>query len=522
MIARKSMLIVIAQFSTQFIGWAGMVVLAKLWGDFAPQALGSIGFAISFVALFNFIADLGFGSAHVKRISEGNDIGVCIGTYATIKIFLTVVVVTLVFISIFIMKFVFHTGFSDATTESMIFIFVIYYIFSNLSSIPLFTFSGTKEMAKREIPGVISRTVKVVLGVIIALAGVTGIVMISPAIEWPEFLHPIQEFFASHAAGAYAMTYVVDMLIIFLIGMWFLRKYPIKKPNLLSIKSYFSFSLPLMFLSAVSIISVNITKVMIGYFWTSIEVGYYFAIQQITAFLTILYTAVGSLLFPAFSEYHSNKERDKVRDTAHLAERYISMIMIPPVIAIIVLAEPVILIMLDKAFLPAISVLTVLVLYTFIQSMNEPHADLITGMNKPGLISRIGFTMCMSNIILNYLFIPKNGLLSNIAFGSYSISINGPTGAAVATLLSTLIGFFYLRYSAHELAGTSFFQSHTPRHIIAGIIMGGVLYYISTFLPIIRFYHLLIFAVLGTAVYIGILFILKEFNKEDMRFFLAS
>ena len=46
MIARKSLLIVTSHFLIQFIGWIGLVVLAKLWGGFAPHALGIIGFAM--------------------------------------------------------------------------------------------------------------------------------------------------------------------------------------------------------------------------------------------------------------------------------------------------------------------------------------------------------------------------------------------------------------------------------------------------------------------------------------------
>jgi len=85
MIARKSFLIIITSFITRLFGWIGLVILAKLWSDFAPEALGVIGFAMSFIAIFNIIGDLGFSGAHIKRISEGQDLGACIGTFAAIK-----------------------------------------------------------------------------------------------------------------------------------------------------------------------------------------------------------------------------------------------------------------------------------------------------------------------------------------------------------------------------------------------------------------------------------------------------
>ena len=53
--------------------------------------------------------------------------------------------------------------------------------------------------------------------------------------------------------------------------------------------------------------------------------------------------------------------------------------------------------------------------------------------------------------------------------------------------------------------------------------MGGVLYsigYQTSLFPVINWYHLLMFAGLGLAIYISILFILKEFDKDDFNFFL--
>ncbi|PJB21789.1 MAG: flippase, partial [Euryarchaeota archaeon CG_4_9_14_3_um_filter_38_12] len=82
MIARKSMLIILTNGVNAVIGLVGLSLLAKFWGNFAPTALGIVAFAMSFLGMFAFISDLGFSGAHVKRISEGKDLGKCIGTYA--------------------------------------------------------------------------------------------------------------------------------------------------------------------------------------------------------------------------------------------------------------------------------------------------------------------------------------------------------------------------------------------------------------------------------------------------------
>ena len=127
MLARKSLFMVLSRFAVEIIGMIGLIVIAKFWGSFAPEALGVIGFAMSFLALFGVISKLGFPQAHIKRISEGRDIGSCIGTFIAIKLVLTALMVSAIFIYLFIWKNVLNEGFYDATTESVILVFVAYY-----------------------------------------------------------------------------------------------------------------------------------------------------------------------------------------------------------------------------------------------------------------------------------------------------------------------------------------------------------------------------------------------------------
>ncbi|MBE9593576.1 MAG: oligosaccharide flippase family protein, partial [Proteobacteria bacterium] len=70
-------------------------------------------------------------------------------------------------------------------------------------------------------------------------------------------------------------------------------------------KSYLVFALPVMLLSITSAIALNVDKVMLGYFWTFKEVGYYFSVQRIIMLLLAIPTAVGTVLFPTISEYHA-------------------------------------------------------------------------------------------------------------------------------------------------------------------------------------------------------------------------
>jgi O-antigen/teichoic acid export membrane protein len=521
MLSRKSALIVAVDIFSGFVSWIGLLAIARLWGGFAPTALGVIGFGMAFIGMFNVIADLGFSSAHVKRISEGKDLGECIGTYATIKILLTVVMAALVIGGIAIWKYALHNEFFDATRETVIYVFVLYYIFSNLASIALQTFIGRKEIAKRGVSRAFEPLVRVPLMILVAFAGVTGIAMIAPElgidvitpVTWPAFLSPIQIFIATHAVVALAMCYAIGFGAVFLVATWLLRKYPIKRYNKELAKSYLVFALPVMLLSVTSVIALNVDKVMLGYFWTFKEVGYYFSVQRITILLLAIPMAVGTVLFPTISEYHSQNNVAGIKEVTHSAERYISMVAIPLIAFVIIFPEPIINIVLSSAFLPAASTLTMLAIYVFIISLTRPFSSLIIGINRPDIAAKIGVGICVANIGLNYLFIPEWGLLS-------PLGITGPVGAATATAMSQLVGFVGLRVAAMRLTGIKLMQTNTPRHIVAGVVMGIVLYYLNSLVPLVRWYHLIGFALVGIAVYVGVLFVIREFKKRDLKFFL--
>ncbi len=512
MIARKSLFAVSIQFFIRFVGWIGLVVLAKLWGSFAVGALGTIGVAMALVSVFNVIGDLGFGQANVKRISEGKDLGTCLGTFTAIKLLLTGIMVAILVAGIYIWRVVLHGNFTDATTETVVLVFIVYYIFYNIQSIPITTFNGTGEIAKLQLTSMTENSLKIPLTIIVALAGVSLVSLGSP-VHWPAFLEPLRHFIASHPVGSLAMTYVFGMVASCVVGFWLLRKYPWKRPNRELASSYFVFALPTLLVSVVVTISTNIDKLFIGYFWTNTEVGYYFSVQQILQIMLIIAQVMIIVLFPMFSKYHSDKRVEKIQEITLSAERYISLIMIPIVVVLLVFSAPIISIMLNSSFLPAVSVLTGLTFYALVSSFTAPYTALVIGMNKPMTAAKNSLMVCIINITLNVVLIPRNGLLS-------SFGISGPTGAAVATTISATIGFIGLKIVARRLTKIKLVQPRLFFHVLAGLVMAGVLELILHFVTVNRWFSVLFFAVVGLLIYLGILSVLKEFRKVDLDFFL--
>ncbi len=517
MIARKSFLIVSTRFIIRLMGWVGLVVLAKQWGTFAPEAMGIIGFAMSFLALFNIIGNLGFDNAHVKRVSEGKNLGRCLGTYITIKFILILLMVGIIFLSLFIWKSFLGGQITDATTESVIYVFILYYIFFNIAHIFTFTFQGKGEIAKRQLSELFEGIIKTPSTILVVIAGVSiAGVSISAPFQWPFIFQDLQEYISHHPVGSLAMTYVFGSAAIAVAGLYLMRSYQIKKPTKQYAKHYFVFAMPMIVTSVIAVISTNVDKVTIGYFWDATEVGYYFTVQQVTLFIQIISSSLGFVLFPTLSSYHSGKKTTLIKQTINFAERHISMVLIPPVFFILVFSEPIIKIMLSSSFLPATTVMIVLAFFKLLSGLNVPYISLLSGINKPKLIAKNSLFICGSNVILNLLLVPRGGLLS-------SYGIQGALGAACATIISTFIGLVRLRYIAYREIKYKRFPTYLVKHLLAGIFMSLCLYVIYSYLLSgidFKWYILIIMALIGLGIYLLILYPLKEFSKEDLWFYL--
>ncbi|MEI8191773.1 MAG: oligosaccharide flippase family protein, partial [candidate division NC10 bacterium] len=68
MLGRKSVLVYSSLLASLVLQLAGMLVIARLY---APEVYGTLSFIISFVLIFDCIANLGLNNAHIKRVSEG-------------------------------------------------------------------------------------------------------------------------------------------------------------------------------------------------------------------------------------------------------------------------------------------------------------------------------------------------------------------------------------------------------------------------------------------------------------------
>lgn len=487
MIARKSTLIITTNIIESILAYVALFFIARYMG---PGDYGIIGFAIGFVGLFALLSNLGYNQAHIKRISEGKDLGTCISTFIVTKIGLVTLMSSATIFAIFFWKYLLRRGFESTTHETAIYIILGYFILERLSSIFQITFSAETKIAKAHIPIFIATITRTGAIIFVALMGFGAIEL--------------------------SYAYVFGHIFLLLTGLILFKNYPIKKPSKSFFLDYSSFALPLIIVSASAAIMTNIDKVLIQLFWSSEEVGYYFASFRICGFIVVAGASIGQILFPMISDYHSKNDINKIRNILFSSQRYISMITFPMVVGLVALAEPSVHILLSGSFFPAITVFRILPFFALLNSLIIPYNSQILGMNKPKLARNRILMMFLLNIILNIILIPKDIQILGIKlFGL------GAAGAAVATVISYLIGLVYYIIAAKKLINIKF-NYIIFIHFFAASIMGLIIYTLQNYVRIARWYELFALAFFGLLIYLGILFILKEFRKNDFNFIMDT
>jgi len=485
MIARKSTLIIITQLLNGLLGYIGLKFIALYM---EPWEYGIIGFAFGFVALFSIFGTLGFDSAHIKRISEGKDLGVCIATFAATKLALTGLMASVVIGSVAVWKYVLGRGFETPFHESAVYIMLAYFVLVTITQTMVSTFNAKKEIAKSQLPLFAFSLTRTIATIVVAFYGF-GVL-------------------------ALAYTYLFGEIFHFILALFFFKGYSVGRPSLEYFKDYTKFAFPMAIASASIIIMTNIDKVFIQLFWSATQVGEYFAIFNLSQFVILFVGAVGMLLFPTISEYHSQNNMGAVKDLVLKSERYLSMIVFPIVIIMVVLAEPIIHILVSDKYMPALPVLQILPFFVLLEAVSRPYVSKLQGMNMPEIIRNRVFIMMVFNISLNLILIPTE-------IRGIELAGLGAQGAAIATVVAYAVGLIYIRVIAWKITGIKG-NVRIILHAAVAAVMGLILIYASRIIFIGWWYELLAIAVCGFAIYFALLFLMREFTKEDFDFFMDT
>jgi O-antigen/teichoic acid export membrane protein len=480
MIGRKSLLIVISTLLSSILAFVGLLAMTNYLGT---DAYGTISWVLATLTTLNVVSDMGFGSAHIKRLSEGQDQSDCVSTYIVVKIILIAFMVFFVLAVLLVWNNVLGGSISPATWNLTI-LFVLYFVMYDLSSIAVNTFTAKMETTKTQLVALIDPFIRVPLIVLISV---------------------------NRLPSDLAYGYVFAAMGVMLLSLFLLKRsdFKWKRPTLF--RSYLKFALPISMIAISGAVTPNLDRILIGYFYLPANVAYYSAAQTLLTTLGVIGSAVATLTFPAFSKMHSDGDIESIRKVTFAAERYIMMIVIPIVTLTVLFPTEIMVTLFGSHYLPAGDSLRFLTIDVALSLFGQVYISQIYGVNRPDISAKIILATFIINVILFFIFIPQE------LFGVRLLGLSN-TGAAIASAIAAILVLILVRLIINRLTGTGI-NPRIMRHILAGAFAGLIIISLNTVYRFSGVIALVIFAGVTLLAFYGALAALKEFTRADINYF---
>lgn len=365
---------------------------------YAARVLGTDGwgvfsYATSIGIILVIFSDIGISSIITREASQKKEgYKTFIGTAVLLKIILVVASTILL---LFVGPLVSHI---PETAGIFIFIAAISF-FDNLRELCFYINRASEKMERETIIKTIMNVVILVAGIILLKMNATPIAM----------------------ALAYTLGSAVGFFIIAIVIRRDLAEF-LKKADRKMFGIVLKVAWPFAVITLITIILGSIDTYMLGFWKDAHEIGLYSSVQRIYAFVAVIPGTLTVATFPLMSRL-ANVDRDKFRATLEKAISILLLLGLPIALGGALLSRELVLLLFGPSYAGAIPIMAVMMLMILISFPLTLLSNAVFAYNKQKGLSSIYILGIVVNIGLNFWLIPPWGAL----------------GAAIATLVSTLI-----------------------------------------------------------------------------------
>ncbi len=515
--ARKAVFVLASQVAGSGLGF---LVLLAIGRYYAPAAYGSYLFAVSLLGLVATTFRLGYDQAHTHLIAKGIDPAKALGVYLRIRTRLILLMVTLVLLALATWTQVLGRSFTDATSLQVIAVIFVGSILSQIRHAGDAHWLGQRRVHRVEWCNFVD-----------TLAFATGVIGLGLAVahasgRWTPL--PGLSALAADVLGITQRPRVAELALYLayahlagkvaaagLNAIWWMREKAHVGPwDPETAKAYTRFALPVAFTGVLAVVLQHTDVLMLGYFWTSREVGLYGAAQKLSSLAVLGSMALRPVLFPHFSGLLGRGDKEAAMRAFKRAERYLLLFVLPFAIPMVAVARPLLHIAVGDGFLSAAPALRWLALWAVVMALNMPLRAKHMGAGDTRTVLRAVILNVSVNVALNLVLIPRSLL-------GIPLAGMGAEGAAIATFSSTLAAYMYNRWSARDSFTLPLFDGVQVRMLAAAAVAVAGLLWFKAVAPLgayNRFWELGGLVVGSWLVYLVLLVALRQLGRDDIRF----
>jgi O-antigen/teichoic acid export membrane protein len=483
-IAKGTGIIFIGTIIGLLLGFIGRIILVR----FTTQTeYGIYSLALVIISIFATISTLGLSEGSTRYIAyfrgkkeEGKVKGII---SSSIKIAI-IASISLAVISFFLSDFISVSIFHTPALSTPLKIFSIAIPFTVLINVFISIFRGFDKVE----PSVYFQNI---LRPILYL-----IFLITVVLFGLSFLGMIYAYLASIAVTC----------IIFVIYM--IRKSPtaIEKNSVTNpmTKKLLFFSVPLLAVSMLQMITTWTDTLMLGYFKTPDVVGLYNAALPLANLLPIVLLSVNFLFVPIISSLYAKNLMAEMKRTYAILTKWIFLATLPIFFVFFLFPDVVLNLLFGSRYIGAAIALQILSLGFFVHVFLGANGGMLVVMGKTKLLMWSFLIGAIINITLNAVLIPPLGIM----------------GAAIASALSLISVKVFNAIKLHQLDEIHPFT----KNYLKSIIVFTILMYFITIIThnfIIALWMPFVFLVIFLTIYVLSLLLTKSFDNEDIMMLLT-
>ncbi|NQE45988.1 hypothetical protein C5S31_08200 [ANME-1 cluster archaeon GoMg2] len=289
------------------------------------------------------------------------------------------------------------------------------------------------------------------------------------------------------------------------LALYFLEKklFPVFRSKIKSIsveKELFSFSWPLIFVSAAGLVMGWTDTLMLGYFSTASDVGIYNVALPTAMLLMNIVVAFAMIFLPVASELYARNRIEDLRTAYSAVTKWVFSLTLPIFLLMVLFSESIIRIIFGSEYISGALVLSILAAGFFIDSSTGPVSSIIGAYGRTKISMGCSFIGAGANFTLNFLLIPTYGI----------------EGAAIATASSYVLINIALLIAAYRIGRMQPYKVSYLKPLLASVIAVSVVYVVTKYLIGVSFISLAVMVFVFLLLYFFLLLIFKSFEEEDL------
>jgi len=227
------------------------------------------------------------------------------------------------------------------------------------------------------------------------------------------------------------------------------------------LRPVFGYSGKIIVVNVIAAVTHHADAVVIGRMLGATALGFYQIAYRLPEMLVALLVWQASrVLFPAFARVHA---AGTGLTTAYVTSlRYISLLALPAVVGMVVMAEPVVLVAFGETWRPAVPILRALAVYCGIRAIGTPAGDVLKAAGRPGLLAGLG--VVKATILVPALLLAGRTSAAGVA-----------TAMAAVAVVTLSMNLALVRRAAgiplRAIGGA--FRESAPAAAVLGAVLGG-------------------------------------------------